>query len=106
MRLIDADVFIEDLTNEATNLYLNGLKGTPRPHRELYDIIDRIQERPSVEALALSDIQSLFNEIEECIVKKVVRGSVVLFDKSQEFDRIKKKYLGDSYEVRKNDTEG
>lgn len=105
MRLIDADVFIEDLTNEATNLYLNGLKGTPRPHRELYDIIDRIQEQPSVEALTLSDIQSLFNEIEECIVKKVVRGSVVLFDKSQEFDRIKKKYLGDSYEVRKNDTE-
>ena len=106
MRLIDADLFVEDLTNEATNLYLDGLNGTPRSHRELYGIIDRIQEQPSVEALTLSDIQTLFKEIDECTVKRVVHGGKVVFDKSQEFDRIKKKYLGDSYEVRENDTEG
>ena len=43
IRLIDADAFIEDIKTEIINLYLDGMKGTPRPSSELYDIIDRIE---------------------------------------------------------------
>lgn len=50
-RLIDADAFIEDIKTEAMNLYLDGMKGTPRPRSELYDIIDRIGEQPTVDAV-------------------------------------------------------
>ena len=46
-RLIDADVFIQEITDEITNLRLNGLKGTPRPTSDLYAIIDRIKEQPT-----------------------------------------------------------
>ena len=51
MRPIDADAFIEDIKTEAVNLYLDGMKGTPRPYRELYDIIDRIGEQPTIDAV-------------------------------------------------------
>ena len=50
-RLIDADAFIEDIKTEIMNLYLDGMKGTPRPRSELYDIIDRIGEQPTVDAV-------------------------------------------------------
>ena len=50
-RLIDANAFIEDIKTEAMNLYLDGMKGTPRPRSELYDIIDRIGEQPTVDAV-------------------------------------------------------
>ena len=50
MRLIDADSFVEDIKTEIMNLYLDGMKGTPRPRSELYDIIDRIGEQPTVDA--------------------------------------------------------
>lgn len=50
-RLIDADAFIDDIKAENMNLYLDGMKGTPRPRSELYDIIDRINEQPSVDAV-------------------------------------------------------
>lgn len=43
IRLIDADAFIEDIKTEIINLYLDRMKGTPRPSSELYDIIDRIE---------------------------------------------------------------
>ena len=46
-RLIDADAFIEDIKTEIVNLALDGLKGTPRPREELYQIIDRINEQPT-----------------------------------------------------------
>lgn len=46
-RLIDADAFIQDITDEITNLRMNGLKGTPRPTSELYEIIDRVNEQPT-----------------------------------------------------------
>lgn len=49
-RLIDADGFVEDLKTEAMNLYLDGMKGTPRNYRDLYDIIDRIVEQPTIDA--------------------------------------------------------
>jgi hypothetical protein len=51
VRLIDADAFIEDIKTEILNLYLDGMKGTPRPRSELYDIIDRIGEQPTVDAV-------------------------------------------------------
>ena len=38
-RYIDADAFIEDIKTEAMNLFWDGMKGTPRPRKELYDII-------------------------------------------------------------------
>lgn len=50
-RLIDADAFVEDIKTENMNLYLDGMKGTPRPRSELYDIIDRIGEQPTVDAV-------------------------------------------------------
>ena len=50
-RLISADGFIEDLKTEIMNLYLDGKKGTPRPREELYAIIDRINEQPTVDAV-------------------------------------------------------
>ena len=49
--LIDRNAFIEDIKTEIMNLYLDGLKGTPRPRSELYDIIDRINEQPTVDAV-------------------------------------------------------
>ena len=48
VRLIDADAFVADIKTEIMNLRLDGLKGTPRPTGELYDIIDRIGEQPTV----------------------------------------------------------
>lgn len=50
-RYIDADAFIEDIKTEAMNLFMDGLKGTPRPRKELYDIIDRIQEQPTADVV-------------------------------------------------------
>lgn len=46
MRLIDLDALKEDLKTEMTNLYLNGLKGTPRSYSELNWLIDRLEEQP------------------------------------------------------------
>ena len=50
-KLISADAFIEDIKTEIMNLYLDGKKGTPRPREELYAIIDRINEQPTVDAV-------------------------------------------------------
>ena len=50
-RLISVDDFIEDIKTEITNLAMEGLKGTPRPREELYAIIDRINEQPTVDAV-------------------------------------------------------
>ena len=50
VRLIDANAFIEDLNDEAVNLFLNGLKGTPRDYKFLYDIVDRVGEQPTIDA--------------------------------------------------------
>lgn len=49
VRLIDANAFVADIKTEIMNLRLDGLKGTPRPTGELYDIIDRIGEQPTVD---------------------------------------------------------
>lgn len=58
-RLISADAFIEDIKTEIMNLYLDGKKGTPRPREELYAIIDRINEQPTVDAVPVDDIKLL-----------------------------------------------
>lgn len=50
-RYIDADAFIEDIKTEAMNLFFDGMKGTPRPYRELYAIIDRIEEQPTADVV-------------------------------------------------------
>lgn len=51
-RLIDACSFIEDIETENVNLYLNGLKGTPRPREISFaELIDRIKERETVDAV-------------------------------------------------------
>lgn len=41
--------FIEDIKTEILNLSMDGLKGTPRPHDELYGFIERIEEQPSAD---------------------------------------------------------
>ena len=48
VRPIDANAFIADLEDEAVNLFLNGLKGTPRDYKFLYDIVDRVGEQPTL----------------------------------------------------------
>lgn len=50
-RLIDADAFIEDIKTEITELFMNGLKGTPQPRDHLYDFVNRIGEQPTVDAV-------------------------------------------------------
>lgn len=50
-RYIDADAFIEDIKTEAMNLFMDGLKGTPRPREELYYIIDRIESQPTADVV-------------------------------------------------------
>lgn len=62
MRLIDADFFIEDIKTEIINLYLDGLKGTPRSNEELYQIIDRINEQPTVDAVPVVHGRWIFKE--------------------------------------------
>lgn len=44
---IDRECFIEDIKTEISNLYMDGIKGTPRPYEELWGFIDRINEQPA-----------------------------------------------------------
>ena len=60
MRLIDADAFIEDIKTEIVNLAMDGMKGTPRPREELYQIIDRISEQPTA-----YDVEKVVEQIKE-----------------------------------------
>lgn len=46
---IEREAFIEDIKTEISNLHLNGWKGTPIPHDELYSFIDRINEQPAAD---------------------------------------------------------
>jgi hypothetical protein len=46
---ISKSAFIEDIKNEITNLAMNGLKGTPRSREELYQLIERIEEQPTLD---------------------------------------------------------
>ena len=62
-RLIDADAFIEDIKTEIVELWLNGLKGTPQPRDQLYDIINRIGEQPTVDAVPV--VHGRWNEINQ-----------------------------------------
>ena len=59
-RLIDADAFIEDIKTEIVNLALDGLKGTPRPREELYQIIERINEQPTA-----YDLENVIEELKQ-----------------------------------------
>lgn len=49
MRLIDVDVFREDLKRERENLILNGLLGTPQDYKEIDRFIKRLDEQPTIE---------------------------------------------------------
>lgn len=46
---ISKSAFIEDIKTEIVNLAMNGLKGTPRSREELYQLIERIEEQPTVD---------------------------------------------------------
>ena len=46
---ISRQSFIEDIKTEILNLSMDWLKGTPRPHDELYGFIKRIEEQPSAD---------------------------------------------------------
>lgn len=58
---IEREAFIEDIKTEITNLRMNGLKGTPRPHGELYDFIDRINEQPTADVAPVVHGRWIFN---------------------------------------------
>lgn len=58
---IEREAFIEDIKTEITNLRMNGLKGTPRPHGELYDFIDRINEQPTADVVPVVHGRWIFN---------------------------------------------
>lgn len=46
---ISRQAFIEDIKTEILNLSMDGMKGTHRPHDELYGFIERIEEQPSAD---------------------------------------------------------
>ena len=46
---ISKSAFIEDIKSEIVNIAMNGLKGTPRSREELYQLIERIEEQPTVD---------------------------------------------------------
>lgn len=46
---INRQAFIEDIKTEILNLSMDGMKGTHRPHDELYGFIERIEEQPSAD---------------------------------------------------------
>ena len=48
---IEREAFIEDIKTEIMNLYLDGLKGTPRPRDELYGFIERINAQPAADVV-------------------------------------------------------
>lgn len=47
-RLVDADELKEEITEEAINLRMNGLKGTPRSTENHRWAIDRLDEAPTI----------------------------------------------------------
>ena len=46
---ISRQAFIEDIKTEILNLSMDGMKGTHRPHDELYGFIERIEEQASAD---------------------------------------------------------
>ena len=46
---ISKSAFIEDIKAEITNIAIDGLKGTPRSREELYQLIERIDNQPTVD---------------------------------------------------------
>lgn len=54
MRLIDADLMIDELKQEIVELELNGMKGTPAYTSDLRSMIDRLEDEdqaPTVDAV-------------------------------------------------------
>lgn len=47
-RLIDCDEIIDDIQIERTNLFMNGLKGTPRAYMHLNDLQDKLENAPTI----------------------------------------------------------
>lgn len=75
MNLIDRDEFIADIETENINLYMDGLKGTPRPRDiSFIDLIDRIKEQPIVDAVEIvrcRECEHYYWEQEPCHGKTV-----------------------------------
>ena len=95
-RYIDADAFIEDIKTEVMNLFFDGMKGTPRPRKELYDIIDRIEEQPTAEVAPKSEVA---REIIEAVRNYMENVGFSSFAGRWEFNdflaALKKKYTED-----------
>lgn len=62
---ISRQALIEDIKTEILNLSMDGMKGTHRPHDELYGFIERIEEQPSadVRPVVLSQMAILETEM-------------------------------------------
>ena len=49
MRAIDGDALIEDFKNDRINLFMDGLKGTPRERCiDISNVIERIEDAPTL----------------------------------------------------------
>lgn len=46
--------------------------------------------------------REIFKEIEKCTIQKVVRDGEVIFDSTEQFAKIKKKYIGEDINVLTN----
>lgn len=73
-RLIDADAFVADIKTEILELYFNGLQGTPQPRDHLYDIIDRIDEQPTVDAVEVVRCKDCIHRVKGNWAKCIGRG--------------------------------
>ena len=78
---ISKSAFIEDIKSEIVNIAMNGLKGTPRSREELYQLIERIEEQPTVD--------------EKEIIRKPMERAKAKLD--EELMKIHKKRLRNTY---------
>ena len=85
---ISKSAFIEDIKTEIVNIAMDGLKGTPRPREELYQLIERIENQPTVdekeiirktveriverlEEMKVNALEDNFGELIDCIPEHI-----------------------------------
>ena len=67
MRIIDGDALVEDFKNDYLNLYMDGLKGTPRERSiSIANVVERIEDAPM---LSEEDINKELFKIEKIVCK-------------------------------------
>lgn len=57
MKLIDADELIEDIKVERVNLYMEGLRGTPRSYEYLNQLQNKLEDAETVDAIPIKWIE-------------------------------------------------